>query len=62
MTESMDDRAREWDRERAALLDRPISSLGLTLRGTMLERLSERLYAELVRPRPGVSPTDLPQR
>lgn len=47
MTESTDDRAREWDRERAALLDRPISSLGLTLRGTMLERLSERLYAEL---------------
>jgi hypothetical protein len=47
MTESMDDRAREWDRERAALLDRPISSLGLTLEGTMLERLSERLYAEL---------------
>jgi hypothetical protein len=47
MTESMDDRAREWDRERTALLDRPISSLGLTLRGTMLERLSERLHAEL---------------
>ena len=47
MTEAMDDRAREWDRERAALLDRPISSLGLTLKGTLLERLSERLYAEL---------------
>ncbi len=47
MTESMDDRARQWDRERAALLDRPISGLGLTLQGTMLERLSERLDAEL---------------
>jgi hypothetical protein len=47
MTESMDDWAREWDRERAALLDRPISSLGLTLKGTMLERLAERLHAEL---------------
>jgi hypothetical protein len=47
MTESMDERAREWDRERAALLDRPISSLGLTLEGTLLARLSERLYAEL---------------
>lgn len=47
MTDSMDERAREWDRERAALLDRPISSLGLTLQGTMLERLSERLRAEL---------------
>jgi hypothetical protein len=43
MTDSINDQAREWDRERAALLDRPISSLGLTLRGTMLERL----YAEL---------------
>ncbi|MEP7086463.1 MAG: hypothetical protein ABI884_03935 [Gemmatimonadota bacterium] len=47
MTESMDDQAREWDRERTALLDRPISSLGLTLEGTMLERLSQRLDAEL---------------
>jgi hypothetical protein len=47
MAESMDEQAREWDRERAALLDRPISSLGLTLRGTMLERLAERLHAEL---------------
>jgi hypothetical protein len=47
MTESTDDQAREWDRERAALLDRPISSLGLTLQGTMLERLSDRLHAEL---------------
>jgi hypothetical protein len=47
MAEPASDKEREWERERAALLSRPISSLGLSLKGTMLERLLDRLYGEL---------------
>ena len=36
-----------WERERDALLSRRISELGLTMRGSRVERLVEQLYAEL---------------
>lgn len=36
-----------WEDERATLLGRRISDLGLTIRGTRVERLVESLYAEL---------------
>lgn len=36
-----------WELERNALLGRKISELGLTIRGSRVERLVERLYAEL---------------
>jgi hypothetical protein len=36
-----------WDAERAALLGRRISDLGLSMRGTRVERLVAQLYAEL---------------
>lgn len=36
-----------WDAERAALLGRKISDLGLTIRGSRVERLVLQLYAEL---------------
>ena len=36
-----------WEQERAALLGRKISELGLTIRGSRVERLANRLYAEL---------------
>ena len=36
-----------WDLERDALLGRKISELGLTIRGSRVERLVERLYSEL---------------
>ncbi len=36
-----------WDEERAALLGRRISELGLTIRGSRIERLVESLYEEL---------------
>ena len=36
-----------WEHERGALLGRKISELGLTIRGSRLERLVETLYAEL---------------
>ena len=36
-----------WEHERGALLGRKISDLGLTIRGSRLERLVEALYAEL---------------
>ena len=36
-----------WDSELRALLGKPISSLGLTLRGSLVERLVEQLYEEL---------------
>jgi hypothetical protein len=39
--------ATTWERERDALLGRKISDLGLTMRGTRVERLVEQLYAEL---------------
>jgi hypothetical protein len=41
------ERPAEWDSERAQLLGRRISDLGLEIRGTRVERLVERLYAEL---------------
>jgi putative zinc-binding metallo-peptidase len=41
------ERPAEWDRERNELLGRRISDLGLEIRGTRVERLVERLYAEL---------------
>jgi hypothetical protein len=37
----------EWDSELRALLGRPISSLGLTLRGSLVERFVDQLYEEL---------------
>ncbi len=37
----------EWDRERQQLLGRRISDLGLTIAGSRVQRLTERLYAEL---------------
>ena len=36
-----------WEEERSALLGRRISELGLSIRGSRVERLIERLYAEL---------------
>ena len=36
-----------WDSERRALLSRRISELGLTIRGSLVERLTVQLYAEL---------------
>jgi len=36
-----------WEDERAALLGRKISTLGLTIRGSRVERLVNQLYAEL---------------
>ena len=36
-----------WEQERATLLGRRISDLGLTIRGSRVERLIETLYAEL---------------
>jgi hypothetical protein len=43
----VDSRPAEWDAERGQLLGRRISDLGLEIRGTRVERLVERLYAEL---------------
>jgi hypothetical protein len=37
----------EWELERDALLGRKISELGLSIRGSRVERLAETLYAEL---------------
>jgi hypothetical protein len=37
----------DWAREREQLLGRTISELGLTIRGTRVERLTERLHEEL---------------
>ena len=36
-----------WEREREALLGRRISEIGLTIRGSRVERLVDELYAEL---------------
>src|SRR5689334_10165824 len=36
-----------WEEERSALLGRRISELGLSIRGSRVERLTEQLYAEL---------------
>jgi hypothetical protein len=40
-------RSEEWDSERRQLLGRRISELGLSTRGTRVERLTMRLYEEL---------------
>lgn len=37
----------DWERERGDLLARRISELGLSIRGTLVERLVEQLYGEL---------------
>ena len=39
--------AENWESERHTLLGRPISELGLSIRGTVVEELAERLYGEL---------------
>ena len=36
-----------WQTERERLLGRRIADLGLSLQGTVVERLTEQLYAEL---------------
>ena len=36
-----------WESERHTLLGRPISELGLSIRGTVVEELAQRLYGEL---------------
>jgi hypothetical protein len=36
-----------WESERHTLLTKPISELGLSVRGTLVERLANRLYEEL---------------
>jgi hypothetical protein len=41
------DQSGEWERERQALLGRRISELGLSIRGTRVERLAQELYREL---------------
>src|SRR5919109_2896349 len=41
--ESSDD----WEGQRRALLSKRISELGLSIRGTLIEQLVERLYGEL---------------
>ena len=43
----MHDTPDDWEDQRRALLDRRISELGLSIRGTLVERLVEQLYAEL---------------
>ena len=37
----------DWERERRSLLDQRISELGLTVRGSLVEKYVDRLYAEL---------------
>jgi hypothetical protein len=37
----------DWEQERRALLERRISELGLTIRGSLVEKCVDRLYAEL---------------
>ncbi len=39
--------ADNWEGERQSLLGKRISELGLSIRGTLVERLAEQLYAEL---------------
>src|SRR3712207_9143424 len=41
------DQSAAWERERQALLGRRISELGLSIRGSRIERLVEQLYSEL---------------
>src|SRR5678815_1440528 len=37
----------DWERERRSLLDQRISELGLSVRGSLVEKYVDRLYAEL---------------
>jgi hypothetical protein len=37
----------DWEQERRSLLDRRISELGLSIRGSLVEKYVDRLYAEL---------------
>jgi hypothetical protein len=37
----------DWEQERRSLLDQRISELGLTIRGSLVEKYVDRLYAEL---------------
>ena len=41
------DRPLEWEHERSQLLGRRISELGLAIRGTRVEQITDRLHAEL---------------
>ena len=43
----MDDPGSNWERERKELLARRISDIGLEIRGTLLEKLTDQLYSEL---------------
>src|SRR4029078_13174233 len=43
---AVDDKT-SWEEERSALLGRRISELGLSIRGSRIERLTNELYAEL---------------
>ena len=43
----MQERFESWEGERRALLLRRISELGLSIRGTLVERLADQLYTEL---------------
>lgn len=43
----MHDTPKDWEGERRSLLDRRISELGLSIRGSLVEKYVERLYAEL---------------
>lgn len=43
----MHESSEEWEGQRRALLSRRISELGLSIRGTLVEELVERLYREL---------------
>lgn len=51
----MNDQA-TWEQERAALLGRRISDLGLSIRGTRVERLVDELYSELAAKRVAFRP------
>ena len=43
----MEESTQPWDSERQALLARRISDMGLTIRGSLVERMVEQLYQEL---------------
>jgi hypothetical protein len=43
----VEESAPNWEGERHALLAQRISDIGLAIRGTLLEKLVDQLYAEL---------------
>jgi hypothetical protein len=59
---TVQERFEDWEGERRALLSRRISELGLSIRGTLVERLVDQLYRELADKglafRPGVYLSD----